>query len=204
MINTFFHYFHKSSEKVWMHGQVVTNSFVHDLVISDFGNSIQEYVVFECICSLHHDLNGTVVLLVVCIQVHGRIPQSSTFTGAYNLGNIKFAEEDLAMLHGLLGDVLCVQHTKFRKDTNMSILETNTLFEEGDNLRKKSYVRIISYNFINVIGILDDLQTTSRSKTELFGTQTSETYMLPRRNVVRLMGSCNSFSKFFKMNVTES
>jgi hypothetical protein len=120
------------------------------------------------------------MLLVMHVQVDSRIPQSRTFTGPYNLGHIELAEEHFAMLHNLPRHMLSVKNTQLGKDTDVGIIKTETLFEEGNNVCEVTQIRIVGNNFIDVVRVFDDFKTTSGRKPEFVCSQTGEANMFPR------------------------
>ena len=160
-----------------MHGQVEADGLVHDLGIANLGNGVQEEIVVPSRRTLHHYLDGIVVLLVGHVQVHSRGEQTRSFAGTDNLANVKLAEEHLAMLHDLVRNVLGVQNTKLSKDTNVSILKAKTLLKERNKVGKVSKIRVVRNNFVNMIGVLDNLETARSSKAELFGAEAGKAHM---------------------------
>mmetsp|Transcript_31171 Transcript_31171/g.51962 ORF Transcript_31171/g.51962 Transcript_31171/m.51962 type:complete len:243 (+) Transcript_31171:665-1393(+) len=170
VVDFFFRDIHEPGEQLWMGCKIVVHGLVHKFGISDLRDGIQENVIVPSIGPLHHDLNSAVMLLVVCVQVDSRVPKSGTFAGSHDLGYIELCEEDLAMLHGLFWYMLGIQDTKFRENSNVGILETDSLFEQRNNLGEIPQVGIVRYNLVHVIRILDDFKTASSSEPEFFRT----------------------------------
>mmetsp|Transcript_41540 Transcript_41540/g.125895 ORF Transcript_41540/g.125895 Transcript_41540/m.125895 type:complete len:264 (+) Transcript_41540:931-1722(+) len=204
MVNTFFEDLHQPGEQQRVHSQVETDSLVHELVIAYFRNRIKEEVIFKGGSTIHHNLHGIVTLLVSHVEVHSRRVEPCTFACTNYLANIELAEEHLAMFHDLLRNMFGVKNGQFSEDTNMGILKPNTLLKEGHEVWKVSKIRVVSDNLVNMIRILNDLQTTSRCKAEFPSTQTSKANMLPRGHVVRFGCSCHSLTVLLKMDVTQS
>mmetsp|Transcript_16933 Transcript_16933/g.20335 ORF Transcript_16933/g.20335 Transcript_16933/m.20335 type:complete len:411 (-) Transcript_16933:138-1370(-) len=183
---------------------VVGNGFVHDFVITDLDNSVEEEIIFEGRRSFHHNLDCTIMLFVLHVKIDSGLVQSSTFACSHDLRHIELAEEDLAVFHDLFWYMFCVEDTQLGKDSNMGILQSNSLLEKRHNVSEVTEIRIVSNNFIDVVGVLDNFKTTLSCQPELLGTKTCKADLLPSGNVIGLACGSNSLSVFFEMDVTES
>mmetsp|Transcript_18353 Transcript_18353/g.25461 ORF Transcript_18353/g.25461 Transcript_18353/m.25461 type:complete len:315 (-) Transcript_18353:459-1403(-) len=183
---------------------VVRNGFVHDFVVADLNNSVEEEIIVEGRCPLHHNFDSTVMLFVLHIKVDSGLVQSSTFARSHNLRHIELAEEDLAVFHDLFWHMFCVENTQLSEDSNMGIFQSNSLLEKRNNVSEVTEIRIVSYDFINVVGVLDNFKTTLSCQPEFFSTKTCEADLLPGGNIVGLACSSNGLSVFIEVDVTES
>ena len=204
MIDVLLQYLHQTGEERGVHGQVEANGLVHDLGIADLGNRVQEEIVLPGRSAVHHHLDGIVVQLVGHVKVHGRREQTSPLASTNNLANIELAEEHLAMLHDLVGNMLGVENAQLGEDADVSILETKSLLKERNEMSEEAKVRVVSNDLIDVIGVLNDLKTASSSKTELLGSKAGKANLLPGGNVVGLGSGGDGLAVLLEIDVAQS
>mmetsp|Transcript_43690 Transcript_43690/g.105380 ORF Transcript_43690/g.105380 Transcript_43690/m.105380 type:complete len:327 (+) Transcript_43690:573-1553(+) len=180
VVNVLLGHFHQSCELIWVVFEVVADSLVHEFCVPNLGNRLQEQIIVERVSSLHHDLQCIVMLLIMHVQVDSRVPQTGTFAGTNNLGHIKLAEEDLAMLHGLIRNVLGVKNTQFSENANVSIIKTKSLLEQRNDVIEMAQIRIVGNNLVDVIRVLDNLKTASGCKSEFVCSEASKANLFPR------------------------
>mmetsp|Transcript_24893 Transcript_24893/g.54285 ORF Transcript_24893/g.54285 Transcript_24893/m.54285 type:complete len:569 (-) Transcript_24893:1135-2841(-) len=108
------------------------------------------------------------------------------------------------MLHDLIRNMLGVKNTKLSKDTNVSILKAKTLLKQRNKVGKVAEIGVEGNNFVNMVGVFDNLETAGSSKAELLGPEASEAHSLPSRDIVRLGSSSDSLAVLLQIDVAKS
>mmetsp|Transcript_4218 Transcript_4218/g.7277 ORF Transcript_4218/g.7277 Transcript_4218/m.7277 type:complete len:213 (+) Transcript_4218:981-1619(+) len=140
VVDILLEHFHQTGEKRWMISQIVSDSLVHDFLVANLCNGIQEEIVLPRRSAIHHDLHCVIVLLVLHVQIDSRGEQTSAFASTNHFRYIEFAEKHLAVLHDFLRNMFSVKDTQLSEDTNVSILKPDSLLKQRHNVSEVSQV----------------------------------------------------------------
>lgn len=92
------------------------------------------------------------------------------------------------MFHEFFGFILGEQDSEFGIDTDVSPLEVHATFEETDNFVRNSESLIVSDEFVEVVGVDDDIHTSDGCESKFSSLDTGHAELFPGFGSVSLLG----------------
>mmetsp|Transcript_85602 Transcript_85602/g.178839 ORF Transcript_85602/g.178839 Transcript_85602/m.178839 type:complete len:220 (-) Transcript_85602:2472-3131(-) len=142
----------------------------------------------------HHSVGGSVILVVLHVQVDGLLPVLMAFARLDELGKIQFAGIHPDEVHQLLGLVLGVENSQLGVHTDVRAFAAKAAVEQAHELLKVASALVRGDKIFKVISVHDDVHAGDFRAAELLRLHASQVDLPPCLGVVRFLRRFHSLS----------
>jgi len=150
-------------------------------------NCVPEISLMQCVGGgypsiggmFHHSENGIIKFIVMDVKHDLFSMQMCLITRPNDLGNINSRPEQFEMFHRFLRLVFGVENGEFSKHGHMSSLKTQSSFHQGNQFVKEAIVFVLLDEFLQFLGMNNQIKTTDLSETEFSFIDTRLVDLLP-------------------------
>lgn len=128
---------------------------------------------------LHHGENSVIKFVIVDVEHDLFGMQVRFLTRPNDLGYIDSRPKQLEMLHRLLRLVFRVEDGEFSEHGHMRSLKTQASFHQRDQLVKEAVVFVLMDEFLQFLGMDDQVETANLGETEFSLVNTRLVDVLP-------------------------
>ena len=115
---------------------------------------------------LNHCGDSHVKLVVLLMELDCFRPHLPLFTGSDQSWDVKSVAVLVDVVHESLWLVFCIHDTNICEDTVVRLLMCHSLFQEIDELLNVAELFIVLDDFLQVIWVNDDIESTNRCRFE--------------------------------------
>ena len=129
---------------------------------------------------MFHHCKNSIVKFVIVNEEHDLFSmQCRFFTGTNDFRNINPRPKELEMFHGLLRFVFRIENCEFGEHGHMSTFKTKASFHQCNEFVEESIVLVLLNQFLQFLGVDNQIKTTNLSETEFSLVDTCLVDMFP-------------------------